>query len=498
MDRIRWRAVAGYATAWLVLAAGLTVAFFLSSSVSTTVVSHDAVVRPTVDGWVTLHTGPYLPDVRAPSESPVGVDITLGKTKVASTDQLVDRYAFIASQPDAQVLRVEGALRSMAYDAALRGAVVAVVPLVVWALVGPDRRRDLARRAWSHKAVAAGVTAAALALGVLAWEPWEEDDPMLVDGNWQRLDRYLPEVDLPDEAAGIEITRNPTTSASKRLILSAIDTYEESKEFYREAAERAAFLAVRPPREGETVALLISDRHDNIGMDPVARAIADAAGATAVLDAGDDTSTGEEWETFSLDSLAETYEDLDRYAVTGNHDHGGFVGTYLGERGWEVGDGIVDGPGGSVLMAVDDPRSSGLGNWRDEPGLSIGELAVIIADEACASEERVNTLLVHDSDLGTDALERGCVDLVVSGHTHVRSGPDPVLGSNGQTGYAYTTGTAGGAAYALAVGSKLRRAAEVGLITYRDGRPVGIQWVGLQTNGVFEVGVWVPLTGLHG
>ena len=38
--------------------------------------------------------------------------------------------------------------------------------------------------------------------------------------------------------------------------------------------------------------LLVSDRHDNIGMDQVARAVADAGGATAVFDAGDDTSTG--------------------------------------------------------------------------------------------------------------------------------------------------------------------------------------------------------------
>ena len=58
--------------------------------------------------------------------------------------------------------------------------------------------------------------------------------------------------------------------------------------------DRVAELAaqLRQPEDGETVAVLVSDRHDNIGMDPVARKVADEAGATVLLDAGDDTSTG--------------------------------------------------------------------------------------------------------------------------------------------------------------------------------------------------------------
>ena len=49
------------------------------------------------------------------------------------------------------------------------------------------------------------------------------------------------------------------------------------------------------------------------------------------------------------------------------------------------------------------------------------------------------------------------------------------MGENGATGYSYTTGTTGGAAYAIALGSKPRRPAGISLITYRDGRPVGVQ-----------------------
>ncbi|UUZ57727.1 hypothetical protein [Nocardioides sp. B-3] len=145
-----------------------------------------------------------------------------------------------------------------------------------------------------------------------------------------------------------------------------------------------------------------------------------------------------------------------------------------------------------MLLGVDDPRSSGLGNWRDETGLSFTEVGERLADVACDGD-RISTLLVHDANLGREALDRGCVDLVIGGHTHVQSGPDPVLGSNARVGYRFTNGTTGGAAYAIAIGSKPRRDADVALVTYRDERPVGTQWVRLRTDGVFVVGPYVEL-----
>ena len=44
-----------------------------------------------------------------------------------------------------------------------------------------------------------------------------------------------------------------------------------------------------------------------------------------------------------------------------------------------------------------------------------------------------------------------------------------------------------GAAYALAIGSKLRRDAMCTFVTYRDGRPVGIQPVTVRTTGSLSV-----------
>jgi hypothetical protein len=484
--------------AWLALTLVVAATLFVVSSRTITLASHDAVVRPDLSGRVVLHTGPVLPDFRVESGTLVGADIRLGKTDAASTAALVERYAYIASQPDGQIEKVRGALVSMAVDALVRGAILALVPILLWALVGPVRRRELVRGARSRQGLLAVLIVLLMVVGL--WEPWAPEDERVEDAaDWISLGEFLgPKVTLPEELDGVEVRGDATTLETRRIIESAVGSYAKSEEFYATAAADAAALELREPAEDETVVALVSDRHDNIGMDAVARAVADAGGATAVYDAGDDTSTGKTWEAFSLDSLTAAFDDLgDRWVATGNHDHGDFVGSYLDERGWTVlGGEIVDGPDGSRLLGVGDPRTSGLGAWRDEVGLSFDEVRQRVADVACAADadgERVATVLVHDAKLGTEALARGCVDLVLGGHLHVQEGPTPVIGANGETGYLFTTGTTGGAAYAIAIGSKVRRPAQITLVTYADGRPLGLQAVVLQSNGRFEVAEFLTL-----
>ena len=303
---------------------------------------------------------------------------------------------------------------------------------------------------------------------------------------------------VPEELSGVEVRGDVTTNQTRRLVESAVNTYEKSRGFYADAADEAGALDLRMPEEGETAVVFVSDRHDNIGMDSVARAVGDRVGATAVYDGGDDTSTGSTWEAFSLDSVSAAFEGYDRFGVAGNHDNGDFVADYLAEHGWTMLDGeVVDGPGGSTLLGVADPRSSGLGSWRDETGLSFEEVGARLADVACeaaADGEPIGTVLVHDVNLASETLTRGCADLVIGGHLHVEDGPEAITGPDGQVGYRYTMGTTGGAAYAFALGSKPRREAQVTLVTYADGRPVGLQGVFLQTNGRWDVGEYVELT----
>lgn len=480
------------ATVCLTVTVSSALAFFLGDSRTVVVASHDAVVTPTLDGYVAVQTGPLLPDFRRPSGGPLGVDLLLGKTESESVEELFARYAFIASDPDAQVAKVTHAIESMAISAALRGLGLGLVPLAVWWLLGPHRRGQLFVGVRTRKGAVGGVLL--LTVPLLLWQPWGSDeDTQEAQGAWEPLESFMAGYPVPAEAAGIEIRNSPTTVQTQRLIQSAVDTYERSKDFYDRAAADAEVLDLHQPAEDETVALVVSDRHDNIGMDRVARAIGDRAGASVVLDAGDDTSTGQPWEAFSLDSLDRAFGDLDRFAVAGNHDNGTFVARYLDDLGWTMLDGErVEAPWDGLLLGVDDPRSSGLGNWRDETGLSFTEVGDRLADAACDGD-RISTLLVHDANLGREALARGCVDLVIGGHTHVQDGPDAVEGDDGETGYTLTNGTTGGAAYAIAVGSKPRRDADVTLVTYRDGRPVGTQFVRLRTDGVFVIGSYVEM-----
>jgi len=492
---------AAYVVAWLLMTAVLTVVVFLHSSRTTTLASHDAVLRPDLDGKVVLRTGPVLPDLRIDSGSRVGVEVTLGKTDADTTEELVERYALIAGDPEGPETRIREDLGAMLADSVMRGSGLAVVPLLVWALVGRTRRRQLGARFWRPRLLAVGLVVTAVA--VTLTQPWRDEPETLASSEeWIPLQEFLgDQVVVPDELDLVEVRGDVTTSQTRRLIASAIDTYKTSRAFYRQAAEEAVELDLREPEEDETVAVLVSDRHDNIGMDAVARAVAERAGATAVIDAGDDTSTGRPWEAFSLDSLVAAFDDdaydESRWAVAGNHDNGTFVSGHLADHAWTVLDGaVVDGPGGGPILGVADPRSSGLGNWRDETGLTFDEVADRLADAACEADEageRVSTLLVHDANLADPVLERGCADLVLAGHLHLRRGPTAVVGENGEVGYSLTNGTTGGAAYAIALGSKPRRDADIGLVTYRDGRPVGVQSVLLQTDGEFVVGGFVPL-----
>jgi hypothetical protein len=487
--------------AWIVVAVPVAVLVFADSTKQTAVAGHDAVISPTFDGYATLDLGPYLPNLRYPTDRTLGAHIDFGKTSLTSYEALIDRYTVIGAQPEGEIAKIVAAMRGMAVDSATSGALAGLAGPALWLMLGSRRRAELFRHVTLGRAGIAAVALVVLAAAV--FQPWDvRDESVEQSSNWRAVGEELPDVPIPEQAEPLEVEAGLFTSGTKRIATSLMDSYSKGFAFYNEVVEEAVpevEQEFRRPEDGETVALLVSDRHDNVGMDKVARAIADAAGATVLLDAGDDTSTGSSWEAFSLDSLDRVFSDFDhRFAVTGNHDHGDFVGEYLAERGFErFEDGeAAEGPDDILFLGADDPRSSGLGSWRDETGLSFREHAERVADRACEYDEegrRIATLLVHDANTGKYALERGCVDLVAGGHVHQELGPTEFVGDNGKIGYSYTTGTTGGAAYAIAIGSKPRRNAMVTLITYRDARPVGVQSVTIRTVGDVLVGPYLVL-----
>ncbi len=495
--QVRWWRIAAGVAVWLVVTVALWPVLFTHASARTVVASHDAVVQPTLDAHVRLDMGPYLPDVRFSSHHRVGVLVDVGKTSASSGAELAQRYAAIAAHPAAETERLGDLVTRLALDSALRAALLGLVPVAVWVLVGARRRAEL--RALRPRARALAAVVAAV-LVVLLVEPWHADQDRIEPQSWVPIAEALPDLTVPEGLQAWQLEGGLVTTETRRLVQSAFDTYAISKVFYRGVVKRVSEVAaaLHRPADDETVALLVSDRHDNIGMDAVARAIGDAGGSTVVLDAGDDTSTGAAWESFSLDSLDRAFKGYDhRVAISGNHDNGTFVSHYLAKRGWTHLDGNAIEPFDGVrLTGVDDPRSSGLGSWRDTKGLTYDQATQKIADDVCADAshgKRISTLMLHSASMGATALARGCVDLVIGGHLHVQVGPTRVVGENGRAGYSYTNGTTGGAAYSIALGSKLRRDAEVTLVTFAHGRPVGLQPVTITTTGDVQVASYVPL-----
>ncbi len=494
----------GYVLAWLVVALPAWGVAFTHSSSEMVLASHDAVVHPRLDGYVQLDMGPYIPDLRTTSGSRIGVLVEMRKTTATTTGELAQRYAAIAAHPTAEQERVTEEVEGLARDAAFRAAAIGLVPIGIWLLVGRKRRKELWRRIrrpdWRGE-VRTGATALALVGSVvlLVLQPWRPDPERVQGDVWLPLQDALADVTVPQDLQGWQIQGGVITQGTRRLLTSLLGTFDRSKGFYDGVIDNLESVAgqLRQPEDGETVAVLVSDRHDNIGMDEVVRKVADAAGATVVLDAGDDTSTGETWEEFSLDSLDKAFQGYDdRVFVAGNHDNGTFVTRYLESKKWTHLDAKAVEPFGDVRMTgVDDPRSSGLGSWRDEKGLSFDEVRDRIGDDVCQADEdgeRISTLMVHDANLGRTALARGCTDLVIAGHLHTQVGPTRVVGTNGKVGYTYTNGTTGGAAYAIALG-KIRRDAEFTFVTFKDGRPVGLQPVTVRTTGELVVSPYLPL-----
>ena len=463
-------------------------------------------VRTTFDGYATIDLGPLLPRLRLQGDLPMslGVDIDVGESvsDATSIDALIQQNAVIASQPDGEIATIRATLIDMILDAVVRGlgagVLAALVALLVWRLVGAERRTQLRtaldaglreRRPRPLMTAGTGLLVGALAVAALVIP---HGHTSVTEDEWVPAVELVPRAGLTGRLATIEVARGAATTGSLAIIEGAIETYNTSVIFYGDLEEAVPRQGFRDPRDEETVALLVSDRHDNIGMDPVARAIGDAGGATVLITAGDDTSSGGSWEDFSINSLADAFDGYDVVAAAGNHDTGNTVVEAYRDAGFTVLEGEPTEVAGIRFLGDHDPRSSGFTAGYTDGEETVAEQGERLAAAACEDGE-VSTLVVHSPTTGEAAAESGCVDLIVSGHLHRQVGPDTVVGDNGEPTTVYTNGTTGGAAYAFALGSKLRRDAQVTLITYRDGRPVGLQPVTITPGGEVVPSEYVEL-----
>lgn len=491
---------------WAVVTAPTALWMFDNDHRTVVIGAHTTTVSPTFDEYATLNFGPVLPNLRVPVDQPfgLGVKIDVGDTDVDDVNELIARDAVIASQPQGEIERVRKHVIGMAVDSALRGAGVGIIITLMiavgWHVTGRERRMLIWHRMHHLGIVSrkelliAGASAATFAVAIaLIVVPTGPEPQAAASSGWRPLDSVIPGLDDVEGLQSVQISTGSATRGGVALVQGATETYRISQQFYGDMKDSVPKIAddIRMPEEGQTVAILVSDRHDNIGMDPVVAAVARAAGAEILIDAGDDTSTGGQWEAFSINSLERAFEDFDKVAVAGNHDKGPFVVGALEDAGFEVLDGEPVDVDGIRFLGDSDPRSSGLTAGYGADSGSIVDQGERLTDVACEDGD-VSTVVVHSPTTGDPIAKSGCTDLVVSGHLHRQVGPDVVTGEEGLT-TTFTNGTTGGAAYAFALGSKLRRPAQATLITFEDGHPVGLQPVNFTTGGKIALEDYSPI-----
>jgi len=491
---------------WLVVSVSVGLLGFANDSERVTIGAHAANVSPTFDGHATLDLGAVLPRLRLQTNLPadLGINIDIQETDADNLTELLNRDALIASQPDGEIARIREVIREMAVDNAVAGAgsglLAAVVVATTWAMVGPRRRRELwvalhnSERRVQHRAIVV-LVAMLITIGSI-FGPGQMRTTDTPPTEWQPLSKLLPELSFDERLNSVEVASGFSTTGGIGVIKTAVETYERSTDFYGQLRDRVTRVGgrIRQAGEGETVALLVSDRHDNIGMDPFAAEVGKVAGAKILIDAGDDSSSGQSWEVFSINSLAQHFRDFKVVAVAGNHDAGGHIEDAMRKNKFTVLDSKPVEVEGIRFLGDSDPTRTGLGSADTAGDETTAEQSKRLADVACEQpdDKRISTFVVHDPASFQDTANRGCASLLLSGHLHRQVGPDTKT-VEGRPVTTYTNGTTGGAAYAFALGYTLRRPGEVTLITYRDGQPVGLQTVTAELTGEVAVGVYRPL-----
>ena len=510
VTKARLRAIAPWATLvvlWLITSVTIGLVAFANDSERVTIGAHAATVSPTFDGHATVDLGAVLPRLRIASDNPLGlgVNVDVQETDAANLTDLINRDALIAAQPDGEIGRIQQVVQEMAVDDALAGAgsglLVVVVVATVWAMIGARRRQELwhlvhrHERRLEHRAIV--VLVAMLITIASIFGPGRMRPVDVPPTEWKPLADLLPEIPLDEQLQGVEVASGFSTTGGVGVIRTAVETYQRSSRFYGQLKDSVADVAtqIHQPAEGQKVALQVNDRHDNIGIDGFAAEVAKVGGAKILIDAGDDTSSGQGWEVFSIHSLRQHFKDFKVVAVAGNHDAGGHIEDAMRKNGFTVLDSKPVEVEGIRFLGDSDPTKTGLGS-ADSPGdETIEHQSERLADIACdqAENKRISTFVVHDPASGADTAARGCARLVLSGHLHRQVGPESRV-VDGRSVTTYTNGTTGGAAYAFALGYTLRRPGQVTLITYdKEGQPIGLQSVTAELTGAISVGAYTPL-----
>lgn len=473
--RAPWRrapALVAAVLAVLVVALGYGVS---TARVTSSFGPHTARYLVTLDSTVTVDLGPLgTIEFDSPVAGPLGARVVVQEipddlTALGSADTLaqltedLEAYVQFFSGPATTVEHVARALVADAVRRALAAAVVLVLAgLGLRALLGPDRRHDLALAAHAHRGRIAGgavvlVVIAALPAAVPRPEPTVPGGAVVFEGT------ALEGARITGRLAGVVDTYGGML----------IDEVRANDAFYagatgavRRAWERAVPVPDEPtPRaEGAATVLIVSDLHCNVGMAQVIAEVAELAGADVVLDAGDTTVNGTAVESYCVQALTDALPAATTEVVAGgNHDSEETAAQHRA-AGAVVLTGDVVEVAGLTILGDRDFQVTRIGVGTTQAGEeTLSQVGHRLAETACAADG-VDLLLIHQPEVGQETLERGCARTQVSGHYHRRIGPE-VVGD----GVRYVSASTAGAVLGGATIGPLQGVAEMTVLRLQDG-----------------------------
>lgn len=459
----------------------------------TTVGAHEGIIGLTHDGHATAKDIPIVGgDIRIPVHQALGTGINFKITRTPNIVSSIEADPLIISQPRGEAEKVGDIAKNLAIKSGLGG--LALGTLTVG---GVYARRRFGRTLAGETGTVLATAGSLLTIGLIAVPGTYIQQS---HETWSSLDQQVPilkQINKP-LVNQIEINESGLGSTAIGFINSGVVGYKDSINFYGPLRDRVSEVAsqLHQPGPGEEVAVVISDRHDNINMDPVIRAVGDAVGATILIDAGDDFSASQEWESFSSDSLGNTFKHYkEKYVAPGNHDWAPFTHKAYKKEGITVLSGKPVNLGGKLkIIGNKDPRRSSFADMPETAGQeSTTHLGQQLGAAACEAGN-VSIAVVHSPTAARIVAESGCVRLVLAGHQHVMSGPEVIQGTNGNTTL-FINGTSGGAGtpVPIALWHKLQANATMALVTLHEGEPVGIQSEVFTTSGQIEVSRYYPI-----
>ena len=252
-------------------------------------------------------------------------------------------------------------------------------------------------------------------------------------------------------------------------------------------AEPAPETTSPEPADADIVTLvMISDLHCNTGMSPLIKNLATLSEAAVVINGGDSTINGTAVERFCVDSFAGAVpKGATMVQADGNHDSA-ITSAQARDAGVTVLDGEVVEVEGIRILGDSDPKETRIGQGSTSvAGESYTQAGERLRDVACEVKDPVDLLLVHTPAVGTPVLESGCAPVQLSGHKHVRSGPE-VVGE----GVRYVSSTTAGAIEGAATIGPLNGTAEMTVFRFDRERRVMLDYrvVAVYPDASVEVG----------